>query len=391
MRFHRASDLAAFTCTDGCIRVIDIKTQKLVRELWRSRTPLAELKGLKFSDFAFSTDGRWLTASAGQLVFLWDLPTGHLVDVFKLKDECTTLAFSPTGEYLATATKDNVGVDIWTNRSLFTHVSTRHITHKELLAVIHSTTTSAPTASGEGSTNLIAASAHESDAEDDAEAIDLETDPASELDTLSADLISLSLVPRSRWQNLLHLDLIRQRNKPTEAPKKPEKSPFFLPSLQDLPQTKPGTSSNTTPTTEEIEKERSRVVKLSQSGSKSQFTTLLHTSSSSQDFSPFLSHLSSLPPATADIEIRSLSHTDNEHVAFVQALTWKLRSKRDFELVQAWMTVWLRVHGDLVVQDEGVRAAVTEYWEGLEEERRRVERLVGFVGGMVGWVRAARV
>ncbi|KAF2209638.1 hypothetical protein CERZMDRAFT_107138, partial [Cercospora zeae-maydis SCOH1-5] len=391
MRFHCASDLAALTCTDDCIRVIDIKTQKLVRELWRSRTPLAELKRLKFSDFAFSTDGHWLTASAGQLVFLWDLPTGHLVDVFKLKDECTTLAFSPTGEYLATATKDNVGVDIWTNRTLFTHVSTRHITQKELLAVIHSATTSAPTASGEGSTNLIAASAHESDAEEDAEAMDLETDPASELDTLSADLLSLSLMPRSRWQNLLHLDLIRQRNKPSEAPKKPEKAPFFLPSLQDLPQTKPGASSSTALTTDETEKERSRVLKLSQSGSKSQFTALLHASSSSQNFSPFLTHFSSLPPATADIEIRSLSHTDNEHVLFVQALTWKLRSKRDFELVQAWMAVWLRVHGDLVVQDEEVRGVVREYREVLGEERRRVERLVGFVGGMVGWVRAARV
>ncbi|CAK1360539.1 unnamed protein product [Cercospora beticola] len=391
MRFHRASDLAAFTCTDGCIRVIDIKTQKLVRELWRSRTPVAELKGLKFSDFTFSTDGHWLTASAGQLVFLWDLPTGHLVDVFKLKDECTTLAFSPTGEYLATATKDNVGVDIWTNRSLFTHVSTRHITQKELLAVIHSTTTSAPTASGEGSTNLIAASAHELDAEEDGEAIDLDTDPASELDTLSADLLSLSLVPRSRWQNLLHLDLIRQRNKPTEAPKKPEKAPFFLPSLQDLPQQKPGASSSTNPSADEIEKERSRVLKIASSGTQSQFTTLLHSSSSSQDFSPFLTHLQSLPPATADIEIRSLSHTDNEHVAFVQALTWKLRSKRDFELVQAWMAVWLRVHGDLVTQDEEVRGVVREYKEVLESERKRVEKLVGFVGGMVGWVRAARV
>lgn len=55
------------------------------------------------------------------------------------------------------------------------------------------------------------------------------------------------------------------------------------------------------------------------------------------------------------------------------------------------MAVWLRVHGDLVTQDEAVRGVVREYKEALESERRRVEKLVGFVGGMVGWVRAARV
>ncbi|KAI5360775.1 Putative small-subunit processome, Utp21, WD40/YVTN repeat-like-containing domain superfamily [Septoria linicola] len=391
MRFHRSSDLAAFTCTDGCIRVVDITTQKPVRELWRSRTPLDELKGLKFSDFAFSTDGHWIAASAGQLVFLWDLPTGHLVDVFKLKDECTTLALSPTGEYLATATKDNVGVDIWTNRSLFTHISTRHITQKELLGVIHSTTSQTPTVSGEGAVNLIADAAHESDSEDDID-LDLPEDPNADLDTLSADLLSLSLVPRSRWQNLLHLDLIRQRNKPTEAPKKPEKAPFFLPSLHDRQGQKavtaPGSTDNTLA---DVEKERTRVLQLTKDGLRSPFTSLLRAAGSTSDFTPFITHLKTLSPAAADVEIRSLSFENGEHVAFVRSLTWLLQSKRDFELVQAWMAVFLRVHGDVVVADDEVRDAVQEFKGALDGERKRVARLVGGVSGLVGYLRAARV
>ncbi|KXS94816.1 hypothetical protein AC578_6432 [Pseudocercospora eumusae] len=385
MRFHRGSDLAAFACTDGCIRVVDISTQKLIRELWASRTPIPELQKLKISDFAFSDDGHWISASMGQLVFLWDLPTGHLVDAFKLKADCNSLAFSPTGEYLATATQDTVGVDIWTNRGLFAHVATRAISQRDLLSIIHSTSTHAPTSSGEGGQNLITAELHEEESEDDAALLLPSDDP---INALSTDLLSLSLVPKSRWQNLLHLDLIRQRNKAIEAPKKPEKAPFFLPSLESG-----GTKALTSPdasttSAAEMEKERTRIAKLSQSGQKSPFTILLHDQTS---YEPFVDHLKSLSPAAADIEIRSLSTNENEHSRFVGALTSVLTSKQDFELVQAWMAVFLKVHGDVVIADEALRKEVIEFREVMGKEKKRVRQLVGFCGGMVGYLRAARV
>lgn len=45
------------------------------------------------------------------------------------------------------------------------------------------------------------------------------------------EMISLSGLPKSRWQTLLNLEAIKKRNKPKEAPKAPEKAPFFLPTL----------------------------------------------------------------------------------------------------------------------------------------------------------------
>ncbi|XP_027193066.1 uncharacterized protein [Cicer arietinum] len=45
------------------------------------------------------------------------------------------------------------------------------------------------------------------------------------------DLVTLSLLPKSQWQSLINLDIIKVRNKPIEPPKKPEKAPFFLPSV----------------------------------------------------------------------------------------------------------------------------------------------------------------
>lgn len=48
---------------------------------------------------------------------------------------------------------------------------------------------------------------------------------------LDGELVTLTLLPRSRWQTLLNLEVIQQRNKPKEPPKPPEKAPFFLPTL----------------------------------------------------------------------------------------------------------------------------------------------------------------
>jgi U3 small nucleolar RNA-associated protein 21 len=48
---------------------------------------------------------------------------------------------------------------------------------------------------------------------------------------LDGELITLTLLPRSRWQTLLNLEVIHQRNKPKEPPKPLEKAPFFLPTL----------------------------------------------------------------------------------------------------------------------------------------------------------------
>ena len=42
-------------------------------------------------------------------------------------------------------------------------------------------------------------------------------------------MITMSMLPRSQWLNMIHIDSIKTRNKPIEPPKKPEAAPFFLP------------------------------------------------------------------------------------------------------------------------------------------------------------------
>ncbi|KAF2761410.1 WD-repeat protein-like protein [Pseudovirgaria hyperparasitica] len=380
MRYHRQSDLIALACSDGAVRVVDIETKKLIRELWSSDSQVVDLD--------FSNDGQWIVAATSdRLVRVWDLPTGHLIDAMKLRSACTALAFSNTGEFLATAQEDSVGVSIWTNRSLFAHVPKRHISDEEIAE------TAMPTASGEGGQNVLEGAFVSDSGDDDDEEEDLQTSAPS-LDQLSESLTTLSLVPKSRWQNLLHLDTIRARNKPIEAPKKPVKAPFFLPSLNQGPE---GTANaNTTTQTSgdgalaSTAGPISRVTKASlMSSAPDAFSKLIaEFSHAQQDPVPLFTHLSALPPPAADIALRSL--TPMELPVLISALTVRLRQRRDYELVQAWMAVLLRVHGETIVGDEGTIEKLREWRVVQEEEKTRLGRLVGYCGGVIGYLRSAR-
>lgn len=372
-QYHRQSDLLALSCDDLSIRIVDTETKKTVRELWGC---LGQI-----SDFCFSNDGRWIVAaSVDSVIRVWDLPTGHLINALRMESPCTSLAFSDTGEFLATAHADSVGINIWNNRTLFTHVANRPLDEDEVIPAI------APTTSGESGEGLIDAAFEASDEED---GNPLYIEDQATLDDLDANMQSLSLVPKSRWQTLLHLDIIRQRNKPKEPPKPPEKAPFFLPSLEDG---RPNSSAaEMTKGSEITAVEQSRIKKMDRSMTVSAFTTALTKATTTGQFAPLITHLSTLSPSAADIEIRSLNH--EELVPFVQALTFGLRQRKDFELIQAWMTVFLRIHGETIGgsdEPEGLREALLVWRQEQEIESRRLGDLVGYCGGVIGFLRSGR-
>lgn len=384
IRYHASNDLIALTCDDSSIRVVDIVTKKTVRELWGCQGGI--------NDYTFSNDGRWvIAASNDRIVRVWDLPTGHLIDAIRMQHICKALSFSHTGEFLATACEGEVGVNIWNNKTLFTHVPTRHISEQEIAEM------DGPTASGEGGHGII-----DRAFEDDIEEADVA--PVQSLEQLSEDMTTLSLVPKSRWQTLLHLDLIKQRNKPKEAPKVPEKAPFFLPSLEN--------AKALVPTEEEKEDsiaERSRIMKMDRIASEGSFTVSLREGGESGDCksfhpscsfpltfadTPFIETLKTLSPSSADLEIRSLNPgidtVSDELVDFVAALTQRLEQKRDYELVQAWMTVFLRLHSDSVALDERLVEALRRWRTVQEREGQRLGDLVGYCSGVVGFLRNPR-
>lgn len=190
LRFSSINELAALSCDDLSIRVVDLETKKVVRELWGCRGQI--------NDFVFSNDGRWIVAaSMDSIIRVWDLPTGHLVDVFRVPTTCTALAFSGTGEYLATAHADEVGVHIWNNKSLFTNFRPVHIDETAVVSNVASVTS---TESGSGMVD--AALITDMDVED-------QDKTAISFEQLDRDMTTLSIVPRATWQTLINLDVVR--------------------------------------------------------------------------------------------------------------------------------------------------------------------------------------
>ena len=55
----------------------------------------------------------------------------------------------------------------------------------------------------------------------------------SSQEPLAAGSLTMSNVPKSKWENMLRLEEIKERNKPQQPAKKPKEAPFFLPTTYD--------------------------------------------------------------------------------------------------------------------------------------------------------------
>lgn len=154
------------------------------------------------------------------------------------------------------------------------------------------------------------------------------------------------------------------------------------------------------------EEEQSRVFKIPSKGlgsaSTSTITQYLTTGHQTGDFIPLVDYLKTLTPARADLEIRSLDprarNGFSELATFVMALTNRLVSKKDFELVNAWMTVFLKIHADTVAlssqreepEYQSLRKALASWSHEQRQEGKRLTELVGYCRGVAGFLRSSR-
>jgi U3 small nucleolar RNA-associated protein 21 len=124
------------------------------------------------------------------IIRVWDLPLGLMVDAFRVSSPCVSLTFSPTGEFLATAHSDELGIYLWANVSLYSSITLRPLPHN-----FEPTLLSLPRVRSDG---------------EEEEEMDINEDLIYiSPQQLSEDLITLSTLPHSRWKNLLNLDLIK--------------------------------------------------------------------------------------------------------------------------------------------------------------------------------------
>ncbi|TKS65297.1 WD repeat-containing protein 36 T-cell activation [Collichthys lucidus] len=337
MKLHRDSGMLALALDDFTLLVVDIETRRVVRKF-------AGHHG-NINDMTFSPDGRWLvTAAMDCTIRTWDLPSGCLVDCFLVSMAAVGVSLSPTGDFLATAHVDSLGVYLWTNKSLCAPVGLHPLPADYQ-----------PTAE-----TLPGATAEESEQEVTSEEVD---DVYKSADQLGAELVTLSQLPESRWKSLLHLEAIKRRNKPVAPPAAPAAAPFFLPTV-------PGLMPRFTLPVATEQETQSKLLAWGSLCQRSEFSVALESALSEQNFDRPLRLLKDCGPAALSIELANLTPegggANSLLLAFIHMIDSMLSSGRDFDIAHAYLALFLKLHLRSLSQDAVAMAALCHLSSRLE-------------------------
>jgi len=433
----RDSDLAAIALADFGVVVFDCSSLSIVRYFGGSRLNKSPDENIMthtgpISDLGFGPDGRKLfTSSLDGTIRVWDVPTGMCVDWMAFSSPPTSLALSPTGEFLATTHVGRLGISLWCDKSFFRMIvldgtPTEPCNMNEPCPVAECAQENADmVVSTSKSSTLEKKNEPNLNDFNDANIEGTEIPPAAKKE----GLITLSGLPPGHWKNLFHLELVKERNKPTAAPEKPPQAPFFL-------QWRSGIESRTSDGADQrveggtgqkeissnndgwdavwsdddaednfdigedghrVEKSKlDSTIDYSQPNKRrkvvhhrSKLADVLQncfdakdTSMSSEVFSEVTSYLSKMGPSSIDVDISSLCfgmHDLDDGLPLLQlASLWLLEaceSNRSFEAVNAYLHRFLHVHGTVITRiDE-----VVQNEDENENDDHRKENLREFV------------
>ena len=351
VRLNRESGLMAVAMENFSVRVVDIDSREVVRQL-------AGHAGV-ITDLAFSADSRWLvTVSLDGTGKVWDLPSGHCVDWVEFDSPAVSVDLSPTSDLMATAHVGDLGIYLWVNKTLYQHVTLAPLTKNSRPVKL-----SLPA-------NL---SVEPSEVEDGAMEVEEAEEEFQSEDQISQDLITLANLPGSRWQNLLNLDVIKAKNKPKAPPKKPKAAPFFLPTVAGLE-----TKFDLSGLGPEEKGETGADLNLGFT-SFTEFGTSLGRAETEEEFLAVMKTLMEKGPSAIDIEVRSLGPEGGGTISalcqFLEMIKVGLRSNSHFEALQSYLSLFLKVHGDVVSQEEelveilrDIQTLQDQSWSSLQAE-----------------------
>jgi U3 small nucleolar RNA-associated protein 21 len=101
----------------------------------------------------------------------------------------------------------------------------------------------------------------------------------------------------------------------------------------------------------------------------------------------FFEYIKSLSPAKIDLEIRSLLSLEHLEL-FIRALIARLKTHKDFEVVQALLNVTLTIHSDLLMENSELRRALEELLAEQKKESGRLLDLISYSLGTISFLRS---
>lgn len=340
--------MLAVALEDFSIAIVDIDVKEIVRKF---NGHFAQI-----TDAVFSPNSRWLiTASMDCSIRTWDIPTGQLIDQFRTAAACISINMSPTGECIATAHVDYLGIFLWGNKTIYSHISLKALTPEAEPPLLRLPD------------NIDVNIKQEIDVEIKEEEIEFKSP-----EQISTELITLSGLSTSRWQNLLNLDLIKQRNKPRAPPKIPKAAPFFLPTV-------PSMNITFDLKSEQESSLGSKLLTSQVTSNLSRFGKALDITRETNDFTSAIATLKQYGPSMIDFEIKSLAPegggTIEVMLQFLKCIEFMLISKKDYELAQAYLSVFLKEHGNRIAEEDTLRnfmpniqSCASNSWNKLQEK-----------------------
>ena len=225
----------------------------------------------------FSSDGRWiLAASTDGAVLVWDVPAARLLQTMRMSADSPVvgLSLSPAMDMLATVHEGRRGVYLWANSQMYSAAPSggvigagaedgeeeRDVKDKEeegeeggnggVEVAVHlprlhaeiddagEIVLGASLASGEeeeekGGGGGGGGSGGGGGGKKGATGGEASVRPEVP-EPVAPGMATMALLPRTQWMGLLHLETIRERNKPIAPPEKPKEAPFFLPTTASL-------------------------------------------------------------------------------------------------------------------------------------------------------------
>jgi hypothetical protein len=106
----------------------------------------------------------------------------------------------------------------------------------------------------------------------------------------------------------------------------------------------------------------------------------------------FFEFIKTLNPSAIDFELRSLSLENNllDLKYFLNAIEFKLKTKKDFELVQAYLNHFLKIYGDIILSnndDQQLYNHLTSILNEHKKEWKRIEELLHYNLCVLGFFR----
>jgi U3 small nucleolar RNA-associated protein 21 len=374
-RSNNQQNLMAIILENNSISVVDVETRSIIRTFDRQSS--------RINDVVFSSDSKWIIcALANRSLLVFDLISTELVDHCLLPSACTSLTMSHSGEFLATAHEEHKGIFVWANMTMYTAALIRPLPndHKPTLLDL-------PIGRPEEPLDRDDTQLNETDEQEQLDDPDTEMQDETKVDCdlqyespeqISQHLISLSTVPASRWKNLIHLDLIKKRNKPKEPASKPKSAPFFLPVMAGVKPTLDARSSSKDADGEQS-KIQNRLLLFSE------FGQALFDAGLTKEYDSIVDLLKELGPSAIDVEIRSLDALPPQSSSgsasqqpiliqfFLEALLQRLESNRDFELCNAYLAVLLKCHSDVITRSASYSSLCARISAVLDDRWDRVK------------------